>query len=78
MAEISVVLVMLVAVVLSEAITKVLLFAVPLPLVQIALGILLGLSQTFSGRWASYARTQHGPASGCMLRSSGDQNLTSG
>jgi hypothetical protein len=28
-----------------------------------------GLSQTFSGRWASYARTQHGPAFGCMLRS---------
>ena len=39
---------------------------------------LRGLSQTFSGRWASYARTQHGPASGCMLRSSGDQIPTSG
>ena len=41
MAEISVVLVMLVAVVLSQAITLVLPFAVPLPLVQIALGALL-------------------------------------
>ena len=40
-AEISVVLVMLVAVVLSQAITLVLPFAVPLPLVQIALGALL-------------------------------------
>src|SRR5215204_5559299 len=39
--EISVVLVMLVAVVLSQAITTVLPFAVPLPLVQIALGALL-------------------------------------
>lgn len=41
MAEVSVVLVMLVAVVLSQAITLVLPFAVPLPLVQIALGALL-------------------------------------
>jgi monovalent cation/hydrogen antiporter len=40
-AEISLVLVMLVAVVLSEAITTALPFAVPLPLVQIALGALL-------------------------------------
>src|SRR3954453_9778077 len=40
-AEISVVLVMLVAVVLSQAITLVLPFAVPLPLVQIALGALI-------------------------------------
>src|SRR5215207_6340946 len=39
--EISVVLVMLVAVVISQAITTVLSFAVPLPLVQIALGALL-------------------------------------
>src|SRR5215210_5431719 len=42
-AEISVVLVMLVAVVLSEAITTVLPFAVPLPLVQIALRAVLTL-----------------------------------
>ena len=41
MAEISVVLVMLVAVVLSQGIITVLPFAVPLPLVQIALGALL-------------------------------------
>src|SRR3954467_6825717 len=40
-AEISLVLVMLVAVVLSEAITTALPFAIPLPLVQIALGALL-------------------------------------